>query len=32
MRENHEARLNFRGFGKVRALISKVGGSAEQAK
>ena len=31
-RENHEARLNFRGFRKVRALISKVGGSGEQAK
>jgi len=32
MRENHEPRLNFRGFGKAGALISKVGGSGEQAK
>ena len=32
MRENYEARLNFRGFRKVRALISKVCGSGEQAK
>ena len=32
MRENYEARLHFRGFGKVGALISKVDGSGEQAK